>query len=203
MSKEKTEQELEMGTISEENNIKDKDVVNEKEDKNSSLEEEKTDNQIENEKSEEGILEKKEEEINQLKEQIQRLAAEFDNYKKRTAKEKDRIYDTSVVDVVAAFLPVLDNMELALKASENSEGNDNTIRDGISLIYRQMQETLEKLNIKKIEAIGKQFDPELHEAVMHVKDDEYTDNEIIEEFRKGYIYKDEIVIRHSVVKVAN
>jgi molecular chaperone GrpE len=156
---------------------------------------------------EDNLLEQKEEEINglrdqiqQLKDQFQRLAAEFDNYKKRTVKEKEKLYSTSVADVVTAFIPVLDNVELALKASEE---NDQGIRDGVQLIYRQMQDILSNLKIKPIETVGKKFNPEFHEAVMHVEDENCKENEILEEFRKGYTYKDEIVIRHSVVKVAN
>lgn len=142
----------------------------------------------------------KEAEIKELKEYIQRLAAEFDNYKKRTAKEKEKLYACSVADVIGAFLPVIDNVELALKASE---GKEQGIREGVLLIQRQIQDTLANLNVKPIEAVGKTFDPDFHEAVMHVDDESYGENEIIEEFRKGYIYKDEMVIRHSVVKVAN
>lgn len=145
-------------------------------------------------------LEKKDAEIRESKEQLQRLAAEFDNYKKRTAREKEKLYACSVADVVAAFIPVIDNVDLALKASESG---DKGIRDGVQLIRRQLDDILANLKVKPIETIGEEFNPELHEAVMHVEDETLGDNEIIEEFRKGYIYKDEIVIRHSVVKVAN
>jgi len=148
----------------------------------------------------EAQLEKKEAENRKLKDQLQRMAAEFDNYKKRTAREKEKLYASSVADVAGAFIPVLDNVELALKASEAGEKG---IRDGVQLICRQLEEVLSALKVKPIETIGKEFNPEYHEAVMHVEDDTRGDNEIIEEFRRGYIYKDEIVIRHSVVKVAN
>ncbi len=148
----------------------------------------------------ESLLEKKEAEIGELKDQLQRLAAEFDNYKKRTAKEKEKLYAASAADVVAAFIPVIDNVELALKASD---AGDTSIREGVQLIYRQLQDILTSLKVKPIETVGKEFNPEYHEAVMHVEDESFGSNEIVEEFRKGYIYKDEIVIRHSVVKVAN
>jgi len=148
----------------------------------------------------ENQLEKKDEELKELKDQIQRLAAEFDNYKKRTVKEKEKLYASSVADVAAAFIPVVDNIDLALKACESGEQG---IRDGVQLIKRQIEDVLTNLKVKPIETIGEEFNPEFHEAVMHVEDDSYGDNEIIEEFRKGYIYRDEIVIRHSVVKVAN
>jgi molecular chaperone GrpE len=146
------------------------------------------------------LVEKKDVETREVKEQLQRLAAEFDNYKKRTTKEKEKLYASSVADVTAAFIPVVDNVDLALKASE---AGDKGIRDGVQLIQRQLEDVLANLKVKPIETIGKEFNPELHEAVMHVEDDTFGENEIIEEFRKGYIYRDEIVIRHSVVKVAN
>lgn len=152
------------------------------------------------EKSEVCEIDEKEGEIKELKEYIQRLAAEFDNYKKRTAKEKEKLYACSAADVIGAFLPVLDNVELALKATE---GKDEGIREGVMLIQRQIQDTLSNLGVKPIESVGKTFNPDFHEAVMHVSDESYGENVVIEEFRKGYIYKDEIVIRHSVVKVAN
>ncbi len=143
---------------------------------------------------------KKSEECREWMERFQRLAAEFDNYKKRTLKEKEKLYCSAVADVVSAFLPVVDNVERALSASDGSGEN---IREGVQLIYRQIQDVLSNLDVKHIEALGKPFNPDYHEAVMHIEDDSYGENEIIEEFCKGYIYKNETVIRHSVVKVAN
>lgn len=163
-------------------------------DDNAKSDAEKSGNETENE------LAKKDKEINELKEQLRRLAAEFDNYKKRTRKEKEKLYASSVVDVVSAFLPVADNVERALKASE---GSDESIREGVAMIQRQIEDILSKLGVKPIEAKGKKFNPDLHEAVAHIDDENYGENEIVEEFLKGYIYKDETVIRHSVVKVAN
>lgn len=146
-------------------------------------------------------LRKKEEEYNALFDRLQRLAAEFDNYRKRTQKEKERIYDDAVCDVVSRFLAVIDNLERALQASGINEGNG--LKEGVALVCRQTMEVLEKLNVKPIEAVGKPFDPELHNAVAHVEDENLGDNIVAEEFQKGYIYKDKIVIRHSMVKVAN
>lgn len=160
----------------------------------------KGDSQMASEAEQDDELNQKEKEINELKNQIQRLAAEFDNYKKRTKKEKERIYNSSVADVVSAFLPVMDNVERALQASE---GSDASIRDGVLMIHRQILEVLSNLGVKPIEAKGKKFDPDFHEAVMHIEDENFGENEIVEEFLKGYIYNDETVIRHSVVKVAN
>jgi len=146
-------------------------------------------------------LRKKEEEYNALFDRLQRLAAEFDNYRKRTQKEKERIYDDAVCDVVSRFLAVIDNLERALQASGINEGNG--LKEGVALVCRQTMEVLEKLNVKPIEAVGKPFDPELHNAVAHVEDENLGDNIVAEEFQKGYIYKDKFVIRHSMVKVAN
>lgn len=155
----------------------------------------------ENEKKggKEDLLAQKEKEINELKEQFLRLAAEFDNYKKRTKKEKEKIYTSSVADVVSAFLPVVDNIERALKASE---GSNESIREGIEMIHRQTMDVLSKLGVEPIEAKGRKFDAKYHEAIMHIEDENYGENEVVEEFLKGYKYND-IVIRHSVVKVAN
>jgi len=134
---------------------------------------------------------------NELNEKYLRLMAEFDNYKKRTLKEKTQIYTTAAAEVVEAILPVLDNLERAVA------DKDNVSYDGIVLIHRQFNEILEKLGVAYIETLGKELNPELHNAVMHV-DDESVEGEsiIVEEFAKGYIYKDK-VIRHSTVKVAN
>lgn len=187
--------------MSRKKNEQEKDLVNEQPEQEAS-EVGADDEQQEQETSDsqDDLLEQKDEEIRELKDRIQRLAAEFDNYKKRTAREKEKLYSASVTDVVASFIPVLDNVELALKASED---NDKGIREGVQMIHRQFLDTLTGLKVKPIETIGKKFDPEFHEAVMHVEDEDHEENEIIEEFRKGYIYNDEIVIRHSVVKVAN
>jgi len=132
---------------------------------------------------------------------LQRTAAEFDNFKKRTAKEKEALYSDATSDAVAAFLPVIDNIERALDAAGN-EASDNSLREGVELVYRQFKEVLDKLNVSVIEAVGKEFDPNLHNAVSHVDDEEYGENIVVEEFQKGYIYKDKVV-RYSMVKVAN
>lgn len=133
----------------------------------------------------------------ELNDKYLRLMAEFDNFKKRTVKEKSQIYTTAAAEVVEAILPVLDNLERAVA------DKDNVSYDGIVLIHRQFNEVLEKLGVSYIETIGKELNPELHNAVMHVDDDTVEGESIIvEEFAKGYTYKDK-VIRHSTVKVAN
>lgn len=133
---------------------------------------------------------------------LQRTAAEFDNYKKRTAKEKESLYQEAVSDAVAAFLPVVDNLERALTVSA-SNGEGQSIREGVELVFKQIKDVLKNLGVEEIKGTsGEKFDPNLHHAVMHIEDDAYGDNEIVEEFQKGYIIKDK-VIRHSMVKVAN
>ncbi|HHX18739.1 MAG TPA: nucleotide exchange factor GrpE [Clostridium sp.] len=132
---------------------------------------------------------------------FQRVAAEFDNYKKRTAKEKSEIYDSALTDVVKAFLPVIDNIERAVEAS-SKDADSKTLKEGIDLIYKQFKEVLGKLEVTEIEGVGSSFDPNKHNAVMHVEDDSYGENVIVEELQKGYKCKDK-VIRYSMVKVAN
>ncbi len=131
-----------------------------------------------------------------------RLYAEFDNYKKRTQKEKDARYADAVIDTAAEFLPVLDNLERALAVEVTSE-DAKSLKSGVEMVKKQMLDSLAKLKISAIEAVGEEFDPNLHNAVMHVDDDTITENTVVEEFMKGYIYDDNRVVRHSMVKVAN
>lgn len=148
-----------------------------------------------------GKLDEKSKQCEEYFNMLQRTAAEFDNYKKRTAKEKESIYSDAASDVVAAFLPVVDNIERAVQASAN-EADSKSLREGIDLVYRQFKDVMKKLGVEEIKSVGENFDPNLHNAVMHVEDEEYGDNVIVEEFQKGYTIKDK-VIRHSMVKVAN
>lgn len=147
------------------------------------------------------VIKKKDDELKELFDRMQRLAAEYDNFRKRTQKEKERIYVDALADVVGKFLPVVDSLERAVTAAGQEESKG--IQEGINLIYKQTMDALGKLGVKPIEAVGKCFDPEFHNAVMHIEDDSLEHNIIVEEFQKGYIYKDEVVIRHSMVKVAN
>lgn len=148
-------------------------------------------------------LEEKSKQCNEYINMAQRIAAEFDNYRKRTAKEKEALYSDAVSDVVGAFLPVLDSIEKAVDACKKEGSSDMAIREGVELINRQVKEVLSKLGVEEIKAVGMDFDPELHNAVMHIEDAAYGKNVVVEELRKGYIYKDKVVIRHSMVKVAN
>jgi molecular chaperone GrpE len=147
------------------------------------------------------LLSKKEAENKELLDRMQRLAAEFDNFRKRTQKEKDKLYGDAVSEVVAKFLPVADNLERALKASATEENQG--LMEGVVLVFKEISDILSKLDVKPIEAVGTTFNPELHNAVMHIEDETLDHNIVVEEFQKGFMYKDEIVIRHSMVKVAN
>ncbi|NCC83623.1 MAG: nucleotide exchange factor GrpE [Clostridia bacterium] len=146
-------------------------------------------------------------EVDSLKESRLRLMAEYENFKRRTQKEKDHLYGESLMDVTRDWLPVLDNLERAARAVDNlnSDSDEKTIQnvaDGVELIRKQAVEVMEKLGVKEIDALGKPFDPAFHEAVMRVESDELDKDTVVEVFAKGYIYGDR-VIRHSVVKVAN
>lgn len=166
-------------------------------------EEQKPEAAEENTSSAEEIAEESnEDKIKELEDKYMRLFAEFDNYKKRTAKEKDARYADAVIDTVAAFLPVADNLERAQSvAVENEEAKK--VLEGVSMVMKQFNDTLSKLEVSEIPAVGEEFDPNVHEAIMHIEDENKTENVIVEEFMKGYIYKKDRVVRHSMVKVAN
>ena len=127
-----------------------------------------------------------------------RLMAEFDNYKKRSAKERENIYTDVRVDTVTKFLPVFDNLERAMK----TETADEAFKKGVEMTFNQLMDVFKKLGVEEIESVGKPFDPAVHNAVMHVEDAERGENEIVEEFQKGFRIGDK-VIRFSMVKVAN
>jgi molecular chaperone GrpE len=132
---------------------------------------------------------------------LQRAAAEFDNYKKRTAREKEALYTEAVSDVAAAFLPVIDSIDRAVQAcSRDSEAG--SLKEGVELVCRQAKDVLKNLGVEEIKSVNEAFDPNLHNAVMHIEDENYGQGVVVEEFQKGYIYKEK-VIRHSMVKVAN
>ena len=131
-----------------------------------------------------------------------RLYAEFENYKKRTQKEKDARYADAVIDAVAEILPVLDNLDRALSVEVTSE-DAKSFKEGVEMTKKQMIDSLTKLGVTEIKALGEEFDPNLHNAVMHTEDENVTENTVVEEFMKGYTYKEERVVRYSMVKVAN
>lgn len=135
----------------------------------------------------------------QMKDQLLRTMAEFDNYRKRTTKEKDQIFNRGVSYVVEAILPVIDNFERALAAAKDRE--DNFVK-GIEMTYNQMIGALKNLGVEQMDALGQTFDPHFHDAMQHVEDEQYGESEIVEVFQKGYTLND-VVIRPSLVKVAN
>ena len=134
----------------------------------------------------------------ELNDRLLRTMAEYDNYRKRTQKEKESIYPDAISFAVQTMLPVIDNFEFAL----NSECTDENFKKGMEMIYGQMLESLKTLNVSEINPIGNPFDPEEHNAVMHVEDDTVEENTVVEVLRKGYKLGDR-VIRFAMVKVAN
>ena len=144
---------------------------------------------------------KMEEKSEELEDRVKRQMAEFDNFRKRTEKEKSHMYEVGARDVIEKILPVVDNFERGL-ASVPEDQKENPVIVGMDKIYNQLMTTLTDLGVEPIEAVGEEFDPNYHNAVMHVEDEELGENVVAEEFQKGYMYKD-TVIRHSMVKVAN
>ncbi|MCD8333330.1 MAG: nucleotide exchange factor GrpE [Clostridiales bacterium] len=144
---------------------------------------------------------KKDEKIEELTDRVKRQMAEFDNFRKRTEKEKSQMFETGAKSIIEKVLPVIDNFERGLAAVPEEE-KENPFVDGMEKIYRQMMTVLEEAGVKPIEAEGKEFDPNLHNAVMHIDDENFGENIVAEEFQKGYTYLDSVV-RNSMVKVAN
>lgn len=136
--------------------------------------------------------------IDETEDRLKRVAAEFDNYKKRNVKERDGMYNSLVADIVSNFLPILDNLEKAAEV----ETKDEEYKKGIELVLKQFKDVLSARGVTEIETVGNTFDPELHEAVSSVQDGTKGEKEIVQEYRKGYKIGDK-VIRHSMVVVAN
>ena len=143
-------------------------------------------------------LEEKTAELEENTDRLKRLMAEFENFKKRSAKEREGLYASIISDIVSSLLPVLDNLEKAVKA----ETKDETYKQGIELVQKQFLDVLTSLGVKKIETVGHTFDPEIHEAVSSIVDENLGEKEIKEEFRTGYQIGNK-VIRHAMVVVAN
>lgn len=144
-------------------------------------------------------IQKKDEEITELNEKYMRLVAEYDNFKKRTVKEKEALYANSVCDIVKELLPVVDNLERAMNSFEDKESEHYK---GFEMVLRQTNDIFDKIGVEEIKAEGEAFNPDLHNAVMHIDDENFGENVVAEQFQKGYTYKDK-VIRYSMVKVAN
>ena len=152
----------------------------------------------ENEKTEKDLLKQKQAELDDITDRYKRILAEFENHKKRSQKERENLYNMILSDVIEAMLPILDNLENAVKV----ETKDEEYKKGIELVLKQFQDTLKSKGVEEIKALGETFDPELHEAVSSVQDDTKGEKEIVQEYRKGYKIGTK-VIRHSMVVVAN
>lgn len=201
-SKEKLYNEAEMET--------EKDIVNEEEKECSEEVSDSKENREDkennsSEKKKKSLFHKKEdkkdEQIKELQDKYTRQLAEFENFRKRNEAEKSKMYDVGARDVIEKLLPIVDNFErgLALRSEEQKEDPFVT---GMDQIYKQLLNTLEELKVEVIPAVGESFNPDLHNAVMHVEDEEHPENTVVEELMKGYKYKD-TVVRYSMVKVAN
>ena len=144
------------------------------------------------------LIESQKQEIEEKDDRIKRLIAEFENFKKRSSKERENLYNSIIGDIITSFLPIIDNLEKAVTI----ETEDEKYRQGIELVLKQFRDVLESNGVKEIESIGQTFNPELHEAITSVTDETLGVQEIKEEYRKGYMIGDK-VIRHSLVVVAN
>lgn len=179
----------------------------ETEEKEAEETEAKTEESEEDKKSEKKLFgkknkkDKKDEKIEELTDRLTRQMAEFDNFRKRTEREKSQMYEIGAKDIIEKILPVIDNFERGL-AAVPEESKEDPFVEGMEKIYKQIMTTLEGVGVKPIEAVGQEFNPDFHNAVMHVEDEEAGENIITEEFQKGYMYHDSVV-RHSMVKVAN
>ena len=143
----------------------------------------------------------RDEKIEDLTDRVKRQMAEFENFRKRTDKEKSAMYEMGAKDIIERILPVIDNFERGL-ATVPEDAKGTPLAEGMEKIYKQFRKTLEEAGVKAIEAVGQEFDPNYHNAVMHVDDESLGENIVAEELQKGYMYRDSVV-RHSMVKVAN
>ncbi|WP_432627021.1 nucleotide exchange factor GrpE [Brotaphodocola sp.] len=180
--------------------VKDEAVENTQAEGSEAAEAEKTEKESGAEKAS-GKKDPKDAKIEELQDRLKRQMAEFDNFRKRTEKEKSAMYEVGARDIIEKILPVLDNFERGLAAVPEDE-KGSSFAEGIEKIYKQFVKTLEDAGVEAIEAKGQQFDPNLHNAVMHVEDDQFGENEVSQELQKGYKYRG-TVVRHSMVQVAN
>ena len=166
---------------------------NKKEEKNQNEEKKET-----AQKEEQTVVDPKQQELDELNDRYKRLFAEFENFKKRSGKERETLYNSILSDLIGGFLPIMDNLENALKA----ETKDSEYKKGVELVHKQFKDLLKSKGVEEIPAVGETFDPTLHEAVSSVQDDTKGEKEIVQEYRKGYKIGSK-VIRHSMVVVAN
>lgn len=166
---------------------------NKKEEKNQNEEKKET-----AQKEEQTVVDPKQQELDELNDRYKRVLAEFENFKKRSGKERETLYNSILSDLIGGFLPIMDNLENALKA----ETKDLEYKKGVELVHKQFKDLLKSKGVEEIPAVGETFDPTLHEAVSSVQDDTKGEKEIVQEYRKGYKIGSK-VIRHSMVVVAN
>ncbi len=143
---------------------------------------------------------KKDEKIEELNDKVMRQMAEFENFRKRTEKEKTQMFEVGAKSIIEKILPVVDNFERGLAGVD--ENTEDPFAQGMQMVYKQLMTSLEEAGVTPIEAVGQEFNPDFHNAVMHVEDDNFGENEVVEELQRGYQYRD-TVVRHSMVKVAN
>ena len=204
MEKDNINQEVEKEKETTEETVKQEDIGKDEKTSEEKVEtKENPENDKEDKKKKKGFKkkDKKDEQIEELNDKYQRLFAEFQNFRNRSEKEKTAMYETGARSIIEKILPVVDNFERGV-AALSEEDLDSPVGQGMNLIYKQMLQTLEDMGVEAIEAKGNEFDPMLHNAVMHEDNDELGENIVSEELQKGYKYRD-TVIRHSMVKVAN
>jgi len=143
----------------------------------------------------------KDQKIEELTDRLMRTMAEFDNFRKRSDKEKSQMYDMGIKSMIEKILPIVDNFERGFGTITEKE-KESAFAQGIELIYKQLLSVLDEIGLQPIDAVGKDFNPNLHNAVMHGEDDSLGENIVSDEFQKGYLYR-EMVVRHSMVKVVN
>lgn len=143
-------------------------------------------------------LAKTKQELEETTDRLKRIMAEFENFKKRSGKEREMLYNSLLADIVSSFLPVIDNLEKAAEAKTE----DENYKQGLELVLKQFKDVLTKFGVEEIKTVGETFDPEVHEAVSSIQDETKGEKEIVQEFRKGYKIKTK-VIRHAMVVVAN
>ena len=173
-------------------------------------EEKETEKTDKNEKAEKkGFFKNKNKEVEELgqkladmQDKFQRTLAEFDNFRKRTSKEKASMYDDGVRDTIEKLLPIFDNLERAIASVDGKVDENDPLLKGVKMTDKQLKEILAAMGVEEIKALGEKFDPNLHAAVAHVEDENFGENEVVLDMMKGYKYKEK-VIRHSMVKVAN
>ncbi|MBR5268858.1 MAG: nucleotide exchange factor GrpE [Lachnospiraceae bacterium] len=198
------EKDLEKGNLEEE--VKETEAVETEETTAEELAaEESAEETADGKKEKKGFFSKKKDprdtQIEELTDRLKRNMAEFDNFRKRTEKEKSAMYEIGAKDVISKILPVVDNFERGLAAIP-ADMKGTPVEEGMEKIYKQLMKTLEDMGVKPIEAVGNEFDPNFHNAVMHIDDENLGENVVAAELQKGYTYRDS-VIRHSMVQVAN